>query len=384
MKFLYLVWRNLTRKKLRSALTVLSILVAFVLFAILGATKVAFVGGVELAGKDRIVVRHRVSIIQSLPAAYGQRIARIPGVELIAPMSWFNGIYQDQREFFPSFPTDPEACLEAYPEMKLPDDQRADWMRSRIGAIVDRSTAARFGWKLGQRVSLYSPIWLRKDDGSWEFDIVGIFDVEQGSNRKGFYFRNDYFEEASQWGEGLVGWYVVKVSDPSKTESIAAAIDLEFANSASETKAEPEGLFAAGFAKQIGDIATIFVAVLSAVFFTILLIAGNTMAQSVRERTGEIGVLKAMGYTDGLVLGVVLAESVALTVLGGFAGLAFGSLAVRAFAPGLAGMLPNFYLPNGYLLMGAGFSLALGVVAGILPAMQAGRLRIADALRRGA
>ena len=384
MKFLSLVLSNLARKKLRALLTILSIGVAFVLFAFLGAVKQALVGGVALAGKDRIVVRHRVSIIQNIPIAYEERIRRVPGVAEIVHFSWFNGIYQDPKNFFPSYPTDPAACLSIYPEILLSPEVKQAWLSNRTGAIVGRATADRFGWKVGQRIPLNSPIWPRADNAVWEFDIVGIYDAKKGFDTSGFYFHYDYFDEARRWGKGAIGWYVVRVNDATKTAEIAKAIDAEFANSSAETKAEPEGVFMQSFAQQVGDIGTILLGILGAVFFTILLVAGNTMAQGVRERTAELGVLKALGFGDGLVLGVVLAESMTIAAIGGIGGLLLGAAAVTGMAPAMAAMLPNFYLPSANLIVGAILTLVLGFAAGILPAMQAGRLRIAEALRRGA
>lgn len=384
MKFLHLVWRNLMRKKLRTALTILSVLVAFVLYGFLGAVKQALVGGVDLAGADRIVVRHKTSIILNLPQAYEARIERIPGVAKAVAFTWFNGIYQDPKNFFGSYPTDPETCLEVYPEIVIPQDQKQAWFSTRTGAMVGRGTADRFGWKIGDHIPLISPIWPKADGSPWEFDIVAIYDAgKKGFDTTGFYFHYDYFDEARQWGEGEIGWYIVQVDDPDHTVEIAQAIDQEFANSPAETKAEPEGAFMQGFAQQIGDIGTIMLAILGAVFFTILLVAGNTMAQSVRERTEELGVLKAMGFSNGLVLAVVLGESLFIALLGGLIGLGLSTVMVGGFATALAAFLPNFVLPTGHLIAGFFLVVGLGLVAGFLPALQAGRLRIADALRRG-
>ncbi|BET69099.1 ABC transporter permease [Opitutales bacterium ASA1] len=384
MKYLALVLGGLRRKKLRTAFTILSIGVAFSLFGFLGAIQNALLGGVDLAGKDRIVVRHRVSIIQNLPVAYADRIARIPDVDTVAHFSWFNGMFQDQRQPIPSFPTVPETCLEVYPEIVIPPDQIETWKRTRTGAVIGRKLAERNGWKVGDRIPLRSPIWPAKDGGAWTFDIVGIYDAsKRGIDTSAMYFHYDYFDENRQWGEGMIGWYVIKVADPERTAEIAAAIDLEFANSAAETKAEPEGVFMQGFIQQLGDIGTIVMAILGAVFFTILLVAGNTMAQSVRERTEEIGVLKAIGFTDGRVLAIVLSESLAIALIGGAAGLVLGWMMVAGFAPAVEAFLPGFFLKSSIFVTGGLLALGVGFVAGVLPAMQAGRLRIAEALRRG-
>jgi len=384
MKFLYLIWCNLKRKKLRAALTLLSILVAFVLFSLLCALKLALAGGATLADASRLVVRHRGSFIQPLPFAYQGRIARIPGVSAVSHQTWFGGIYQDPKNQFGSFPVDPELFLTMNPEVLLPESQKEAWLKTRTGAIVGKTLAARFKWKIGDRVPLKA-LWPNKSGGAWEFEIVGIYDgAKKTTDTSGFLFRYDYFDEARLYGNGQVGWYQVRVDDPKRAAEVAAAIDAEFANSPAETKAETEGAMFQGFAQQIGDIGTIVTAILGAVFFTILLVAGNTMAQSVRERTQELGLLKAVGFTNELVLGVVLSESLVITFLGGLLGLAFGWLTVTGLgeASFIRQFFPIFFIPPRDLVVGAALAIGLGFVAGILPAVQAMRLRLADALRR--
>jgi putative ABC transport system permease protein len=383
MKFLGLVWSNLKRRKLRTALTVLSIFVAFVLYGLLCTIKEAFTGQIAVAGVDRLVVRHKVSLIMLLPEAYKARMERIPGVASAVHFTWFNGIYQNEpKNFFGSFPTDPEKFLEIFPEILLPEEQKQAWLKTRTGAIAGRNLVNRFKWKIGDRIPLTSPIWPRDGGGAWEFEIVGIYDgAKKATDTTGFYFRYDYFDEARQYGEGQVGWYGVKVSDPARAGEVATAIDNEFANSPYETKAEPEGAFMQGFAEQIGNIGTILIAILSAVFFTILLVAGNTMAQAVRERTNELGMLKSLGFTNELVLALVLVESCLMAAVGGLAGLGLAWLITQGGSP-VPSMLPIFYLPNRYIVIGAALVLVLGIMAGILPAIRAMRLQIAVALRR--
>ena len=382
MKFLHLIWGNLTRKKLRTSLTLLSILVAFVLFGILAAVKQALVGGVELAGADRLIVRHKVSIIQLLPESYQARMERIPGVAAAAHQTWFGGIYQDPKNFFMQNPVVPEEFMAMHTEFVLPPDQMKAWLATRTGAIVGRNTANRFHWKVGDRVPIMSPIWMRK---TWEFDIVGIFDgAKKGTDTTPMFFRYDYFDEARKaqnWGTGQVGWYTIRVKDPTQTASVAAAVDQEFENSSAETKSEPEGAFVQGFANQIGNIGLIVATILGAVFFTILLVTGSTMSQAVRERIGELGVLKAIGFTNGQVVGLVLAESCLMAGLGGGLGLGLSWLAAANGDP-TGGLLPLFRLTPADLLIGVGLCLGLGVLTGIFPAMKANRLRVAEALRR--
>ncbi|HUJ42121.1 MAG TPA: FtsX-like permease family protein [Opitutaceae bacterium] len=382
MKFLHLTWSNLKRKKLRTLLTLLSIVVAFLLFGFLSAIKQALTGGVSLEGANRLIVRHKVSIIQLLPESYKARIERIPGVALATHQTWFGGIYQDPKNFFMQCPVIPGEFLDMHPEMILAPEQKEAWLKTRTGAIVGRKTAERFHWKIGDRVPLMSPIWLRK---TWEFDIVGIYDGrDKNTDTTPMFFRYDYFDEARQmqnFGKGLVGWYTVRVKDPAQAAEVAKQIDQEFENSSAETKTEPEGAFVQAWTKQIGDIALITASILGAVFFTILLVTGNTMSQSVRERTGELGVLKAIGFTNGNVLALVLLESCLLAVAGGALGLGLARLVIARGDP-TGGMLPLFAFPNRDVLLGFGFSAALGLITGFFPALQAMRLRVADALRR--
>jgi len=384
MKLIHLVWAGLTRKKLRTVLTFLSIMVAFMLFAFLGSIKAAFTGGVQMAGQDRLMLRHKISFIMTLPQSYKARIQGIEGVKAVCHNTWFGGTYQDKAEnnIFNS-PVEPGDFFEMFPEFVLKPEEKQAWLDTRIGAVVGRKAANRFGWKIGDRIPLKSAIWGQPAGmDQWEFELVGIFDgANKSTDTNNFYFRYDYFDEARQREKGMVGWYSVKINDPSRAAEIAAKIDEEFANSPYETKTEAEAAFIQGFANQIGDIGTITMAVVGAVFFTILIVAGNTMGQSVRERTEELGVLKAIGFKNGQVLMLVLMESCCLATLSGFTGLGIAWLIIRNIEP--PQMLPLVYMPPSSLIGGALFAIALGVVAGIIPAWQAMRLRISEALRRG-
>jgi putative ABC transport system permease protein len=384
MKFLHLIWSNLRRKKLRTSLTLLSIVVAFILFGFLSAIQEALVGGVALAGADRLIVREKVSIINLLPVSYEARMDRIPGVDFATHQTWFGGIYQDPKNFFMQNPVEPEKFLKMHPEMILPPDEEQAWLATRTGAIVGRRTAERFGWKIGDKIPIRSTIWTQGGGNrTWTFDIVGIYDgKDKGTDTTPLFFRYDYFDEAREQGKGLVGWYTIRIKDPSQAAEVAKRVDAEFENSPAETKTEPEGAFIQGWAAQLGNIVLIVSSILGMVFFTILLVTGNTMAQAVRERTGELGVLKAIGYTNAQVVGLVLAEACLLTVVGGMVGLGLALAITPIVAQPLAGLLPMFFLPARALLIGLGLSVALGFVTGIFPALQAMRLRVADALRR--
>jgi putative ABC transport system permease protein len=385
MKFAHLTWSNLKRKKLRTLLTLLSVVVAFVLFGLLSSIKQALTGGVTMEGVNRLIVQHKVSIMQFLPASYKARMEKIPGVALACAETWFGGRFEQQpKVFFMQAPVEPEDFLAMFPEILLAPEQKQRWLQTRTGAIVGRTTAERFHWKVGDRVPIFSPIW-RKADGSqtWEFDIVGIYDgKEKNTDTFSLFFRYDYFDEARGFAKGQVGWYYVRVKDPAQAAQLAKAIDQEFENSDSETMAAPEAAFAQAWVKQIGNIALITASILGAVFFTILLVTGNTMSQAVRERTGELGLLKALGFTNGQVLALVLAESCALALLGGAVGLSLACAIVPVVGKALATMLPMFYFPGRDLMLGIGICVALGLVTGIFPALAAMRLHVADALRR--
>ncbi len=387
MKFLALVFSNLKRKKLRTSLTLLSIFVAFLLFGFLCAIKEAFLGGVNIAGADRLIVRHKVSLIQPLPQSYEAKIEAVPGVDAVAALTWFGGIYKDPKNMIATFPVEPDKYLDMYPEVVVAPDVLAKWKQTRTGAIVGKTTFDRMakleGWKIGDRVPFTSPIWGQPASQSqWEFEIVGVYTAgKKGADETALIFRYDYFEEARQERKGTIGWFGVRVKDAAQAAEVAARIDEQFANSPSETKAEAEGAFAAGFASQVGDIGTIVAGVVSAVFFTILLVAGNTMSQSVRERTEEIGVLKAMGYPNGLVLILVLIESCIIALLGGLAGLGLAWLITLGGSP-VPQMLPVFVIPHGDLVLGVALAIALGLIAGTVPAFYAMRLQIAVALRK--
>jgi len=385
MKFWPLLWGSLRRRKARTVFTLLSILVAFVLFSYLAAVRVAFSAGVDVAGADRLLTTHKTSIIQPLPASYLEQIARVPGVTSVTHASWFGGIYQDANKGFQGVfqgPVDPTSYLAMYPEFTVPEDQKRAWIEDREGVLVGATTAKRYGWKVGDRIPIQGTFW-RKKDGSklWEFNVRGIYTGGKGVDTTQFLFHYTYFDEARQIGKGLVGWYILRIADPTQTAIVSKNIDALFENSPAETKTVTEKALAQGFADQIGNIGAIIQWILAAVFFTLLLVTGNTIAQSVRERTSELAVLKTVGFSNERTLALVLAESTLLAILGGGAGLALGTIAISAGDP-TGGFLPFFYFPTKDMIMGVICVLLLGLVAGILPAFQAMRLSIVDALRR--
>lgn len=384
MKYLHLVWANLMRKKVRTTFTFLTILVAFLLYAVLMAIKAAFGVGIELVGVDRLIMLHKVSIIQPLPISYQNRIEADDGVEAVTHANWFGGIYQEPKNFFPQMAVDPESYLDLYPELLLPEEQKQAWFANRIGAIVGKTTADRFGWKMGDRIPIQGTIFRTADGEPWEFEIEGIFEgADPSVDLTPLLFHYKYLEERFPQVAGQVGWYILRVNDPQSSAEIAQRIDTMFANSPAETKTSTEKAFIQGFANQTGNIAAITTGIVAIVFFTLLLVTGNTMAQSVRERTNELAVLKTLGFGNGKVMALVLAESLFITVLAG--GIGLTGITVLSHSVKLGGaMLPLFYVPWDSYFLGLGLVLAMGLVSGALPAIQALRLGIVDALGRRA
>jgi putative ABC transport system permease protein len=382
MKFLPLVWKNIWRRKFRTTFTLLSIFIAFVLFGILMTIRQSFSFGVEIAGADRLVLIHKVSLIMSLPVSYQARLQQTKGVELATHQTWFGGIYQDPSNFFANMAVEPDQFLKIYPEYILPPEQVEAWRNDRQGAIVGRDSAERFGWKIGDRIPLTAPIWLPKGGGTtWEFNIVGIYDGGDAVDKTQMFFRYDYLDENRAQGQGEVGWYVVKISDPAQAVDLSRTFDEMFANSSAETKTTTEKGFIEGFAKQIGDIGSIMIAISSTVLFMFGLVAASTMAQSVRERTSELAVLKTLGFSGPAILTLVLAESLFIAFTGGLLGLGLAWLLVQTGDP-TNGMLPIFVLPPRDIVIGLGLMVMMGVLAGMMPAVAAMRLKITDALRR--
>jgi len=379
MRFLPLLLANLFRKKIRTTLTIGSFFVALLLFALLAALRAGFQQGIDVAGADRLVVIGRTGLIQPLPLPYLDRIRRIPGVKEVAHATWFGGIYQDPKNFFAQFAIEPDQWLAMYPEFEVDEAEWAAFKADRQGVILGRKLAARFGWKIGDRIPLKAPGYLGGD--SWEFNVRGLY---RGTRRQDdetqFWMQHRYmYEKGPDYWKGIVGWYVVRVADPNDAPRVLKAIDAEFANSASETRTQTESAFAASFVKQMGNIEFLIMVIGSIVLFTLLLVTGNTMAISVRERTNELAVLKAIGYSDRFVLGLVLAESVIIAALGGGLGLLAGrAITTRDLTNGIILM----YLPASAAVAGVFVAVGTGFLAGILPALSARRLGVVDALRR--
>ena len=387
MKFLPIVWRNLLRRKFRTFFTIGAIFFAFLLFGVLMAIRSAFSMGVEMAGQGRLMVIDKVSIINPLPASYENQLRQIEGVTNTTHANWFGGYYQDVRNQFATFATDPESWLRVYPkEFELPEDQKKAWIADRTGAIVGADTAKKYGFKVGQRVPIQGTIYQRPDRGPWEFTIDGIYDSKiKGADKTNLLFNYQFLRETIPEQSGFrdrYNWYVFTIADPDRAPEIAAKIDAMFANSPSETKTNTEKAFVSDWAKQVGDIGKIMMWIVAMAMFTILLVAGNTMAQAIRERTNELAVLKTLGFGEGRILSLVLLESIAIAIVGGGLGLALSYAFITLGGDPTHGLLPAFYFPTPQIIVGAFLVVGLGIAAGFLPAWQASRLRIVDALRR--
>ena len=382
MKLFGLVWANLFRKKTRTLLTLLSLISAFLLFGLLKAVSNAFSAGADFVGASRLVTQARVSFTQSLPMRQLRQIEGVPGVDAVSYQQWFGGVYQNSNNFFAQFAVDPDRFFTVFPEWVLTDAEKERFRSVKASAIVGSQTAAEYGFKVGDQVPLESTIWPTQDGNkSWSFEVAGIFrgkDSEWDARANQMFINFNYFDEERQFGRGGAGVFTSKLKDSSQAAAIAATIDGMFENSPDETKTQAEKDFILGFAKQLGNIGLLVNYVLFAVFFTILLVVGNTMAQSVRERIPELAVLKTLGFTDFTVLFMVLAEALLVCVLGAAIGMTLAVVLLR-FASSAFGIALN--AGNSLLWIQAiCVAVMLAFAVGVLPAWRARSLKIVDAL----
>jgi len=384
VRYLPLLWAGLFRRKTRTILTLLSIVVAFLLFGMLQAVQTAFESGADAADAKRLLTTARYSIIEPLPMAHLKVIERVPGVVGVASADWFGAKYQNESNAFPVFAVDPARYLDMYPEFTIDPAQREAFAQTRTGAVAGRRLVDRYGWRIGQKLPIASEIHA-KTDGSlnWEFDLVGVIDAEDPAirgNTDVVLINVAHFDEARQLGRGKTGWYVERIAEAEQAKAISSEIDRLFANSPDETKTAPEKEFAVGFAKQIGDIGAVVTRILIAVFFTILILTGNTMAQSIRERIPELAILKTLGFSDARVTALVVAEAVLLLALGGGLGMAAAAALLPAVNGSTGGRFPPLFVTETTWLAAAGLALLVALAIGLPPALRARRLRIVDAL----
>ncbi len=384
MRYLPLLWAGLFRKKTRTILTLLSVIVAFLLLGLLHAVKVAFESGAESADAKRLLTTARYSIIEPLPIAHLRPIERVAGVVGVAYADWFGAKYQNESNAFPVFAVDPTRYLDMYPEFTIPREQREAFVKTRTGAVAGRRLVDRFGWTLGQKLPISSEIHPKADgDMNWAFDLVGILDADdpaQRGNTDVVLINVAYFDEARQTGKGKTGWYIERVADPARARAISVEIDRLFVNSPDETKTQPEKEFAVGFAKQIGDMGALVTRILAAVFFTILILTGNAMAQSVRERIPELAILKTLGFSDGKVTALVLAEAGLLLLIGGGLGMVIAAGLLPVLNGATGGRFPPLFVSADTWLLATAVAVTLALAVGLPPALRARRLRIVDAL----
>ncbi len=381
-----LVRKNLFRRKLRAFLMIASILVAFLIFGVLAGVYASFTAGEDRAAADRLVVVNKVNFTQPLPIAYYNRVRSVAGVRQVAHANWFGGYYQDPRNVLIVMAVEPETYTDIYArDYDLAPEARQAFIRTRTGALVGEAMARKWGWKVGDRVPVASNIFSQRNGShTWDFDIVGIFTAKTQQNDTNLmFFQYDYFDETRSFGKDTTGWLVLQTANPADNDRVAKAVDAMFANSTAETATDTEKAFNKAFAAQFGNIALITVLVVGAAFVTILMIVGNTMALTVRERTREIGVLKTLGFSGGRILSLVLGESLLLALLGGLPGLALAALATAWLRPSVSNLLPGFALTGDIVVEAVILMLALGLITGIVPALNAMRLKIATALGRG-
>ncbi len=384
MYYLYFIMKNLGRKKVRTILTCLSIVVAFLLFGLLRSLGTAFDQGAEIAGEDRLVTINKISLIQPLPYSYVSKVKAMDEVAIATQANWFGGYYQDPKNQFAQFAIDAEEYFSIYADMvSLPDEQMKAWKANRIGVVIGKGLVDKYQWKIGDRIPLIGMFPQQGGSTTWEFEISGIYETKsKGADTSSMLMHYDYFEEARQYGKGTLGWMIVKVKDKTQSEKVAREIDAMFANSSAETKTSSEKDFAKSFAKQFADVGLITSIILAAVFFTMLLVSGNTMAQSFRERIPELAVLKTLGFSNNSVMWMVLGESLMLSIIGGILGLLLASMVVAGAAEAMATVLPGLQLTGSIMLQGLLLVAVFGVVTGIIPAIQGLRLEIVSALRR--
>jgi len=384
MSFFTLVWGNLFQKKLRSFLMMAAIFIAFLIYAVLGAFNEAFYANESASAAGRLVVANKINFTQPLPFAYLERIRAVDGVVLATKQDWFGGYYKDPRDQIVMFAVEPETYVALYPEYLMPPEQVQAFMTDRLGIMVGQELATKYGWKIGDRVSIYSNIYSNKNGSrSWEFNVAAIFKGKNEQTPANFVlFNADYFNETKAFGRDYTGLVVLKTRSIAENDRIAKEIDNLFANSPFETATTSEQAFNKNFIAQLGNIALIIVLVTGAAFATILMIVGNTMAMAVRERTREIGVLKALGFPGPRILTLILSESVLLALMGGLPGVAAAALIVAGLKKSLSTVVPGLVVTPDIMVTAIVMMIGLGLITGIAPALNAMRLQIVTALGR--
>lgn len=382
MKLFSLLWGNLLRKPTRTSLTFLSLVIAFLLFMLLQAISDAFSGGVSLEGMDRIVIDSKYSMTDNLPLSYVRQIRALDEMDQVTNVSWFGGYYKDPRNSFATYPVDPESYFDIFREQQIPAETLDRFRNIRVSAVASEALAAQYGWEPGDTIPIMQDIFPQENGSwSWQFELAGTFEYSGGQL---LLINYDYYNEAVVgWGKNQVGWLVGRVADPANVDAAIQTIDGLFENSSDPTRSTTEDEYRRQFASQLGDIGTISGMILLAVFFTIVLLTGNTAAQAFAERVPELAVLKTLGFSDRSVAALVFTEAIALCVSGGMVGVGLAFLFEPGLNASLGGMIGSFDMRVQSALHALGLATLLGLLIGAYPAVSAKRLAIVDALREG-
>jgi putative ABC transport system permease protein len=385
MNDLSLIRKNLFRKRTRAGLMIVAIFFAFAIFGVLGAFLRAFYAGQDMAQADRLVTVNKINFTQPLPLAYYNRVRNIEGVRQASFANWFGGYYQDPKNFTVVFAIEPKSYMEIIDkDVIIAPEQQQAFIRERTGVIVGEALAKKWGWKVGDRIPMGSNIFTQKNGSqTWDMTIVGIaYPRSPRVDTTLALFQYEYFNETRSFGKDTIGWLLLTTDSPAVNDRVINTIDQMFANSPYETATDTEKAFNKAFIAQLGNIALIVGLVVGAAFVTILMVVGNTMAMSVRERTREIGVLKTLGFPRARILKLLLGESVLLALLGGVPGMLAAFAVTLALRESISNFVPGLTVTADIYIAALLLMLALGFVTGIIPAVNAMRLRIATALGR--
>jgi putative ABC transport system permease protein len=383
MFFLKLLFRNAFRNRLRASLTILGMTIAILAFGLLRTFINAWYAGVEASSATRLVTRNAVSIVFPLPISYKNKISQIDGVKLVSHGTWFAGVYIDEKNFFPNFAIEPKTYLELYPEFVLPPDQKEAFLKDRKGFVAGRKLISRFGWKIGDIVTLKGLIFF----GNWDFVLRGIYrGRDETTDETQFFFHWDYLNEGLKkrghvWAD-QVGFYMIGVTRPEVATEVSLAIDNQFKNSLAETLTETEKAFQQGFIAMSGAIVTAIQIVSFVVIIIIMAVVANTMSMTTRERIGEYAILKTLGFRGGHIAGLIFGESLVITMMGCLLGILLVFPAASIFRAELGNYFPVFNVERETVFLNVVASSIVGLVAAILPTRRAIQIRIADGLRR--
>lgn len=385
MNVLKLIYKNLFRHKLRSMLTILGIAVAVLAFGLLRTVVSAWSYGVEASSANRLIVRHAVSFIFPLPYSYRADIAAIPGVKMVSYANWFQGVYKDQSfdNFFPRLAVDAETAFDVLSEFTVPTEQLAAFKQQRNSCVVGRKLVEKYGFKIGDVIPITGDIY----PGNWEFTVAGIYTgKDKTADETQLFFHWEYLNEQNRktasWAADQVGWYIVLLDDAGAAASVSEAVDAKFVNSAAKTKTETEKAFQQSFVSLSGAIITSLELVSYVIIGIILMVLANTIIMSARERIREYAVLRTLGFTSFHVVGLIAGESLFISMLGGAVGLMATFPVCAGFGAQFSTMFPVFAVQPSTIALSIGFSVLVGVIAAIFPAIRSANMRIVDGLRQ--